>query len=256
MRDNTNPRYAGTGPKPLVASMGSIAASGGYYVAMPAGKVLAESTTITGSIGVFAALPNVSELAHKNGVHLELIKAGSIKGGGSPFQTLSPEERQPWQEMVDHAYDRFLEVVANGRPGLTRQRLVSETIEKQIFTYDEKGVPIKGPDGKPVTVKAVRYRADGGSYTPPQAKELGLIDGLADLPTTIATAAEIAKLSKYRAVVYERPKGLAEQLLGVELHQPNHPLGVETLGHALTPRLWYLSPQFELAGSLSAVTTP
>src|SRR5581483_8943476 len=60
LRDNTHPRFRGTGPKPLVASMGDLAASGGYYVAMPARKVVAEPTTITGSIGVFAALPNVS----------------------------------------------------------------------------------------------------------------------------------------------------------------------------------------------------
>src|SRR5205823_508360 len=76
LSDNANKRYSGTGPKPLVASMGNIAASGGYYIAMPASPVYAESTTITGSIGVFAALPNVSELANKNGIRLEMVKAG------------------------------------------------------------------------------------------------------------------------------------------------------------------------------------
>src|SRR5207248_685265 len=83
---------------------------------MPAEKVFAEKTTLTGSIGVFASLPNVSELANKNGVRMELIKAGPIKGSGSPFHELTPAERQPWQDMVDQAYDQFLDVVARGRP--------------------------------------------------------------------------------------------------------------------------------------------
>ena len=64
---------------------------------------------------MFAALPNVSELANKNGIKVEMVKAGDIKGGGSPFQPFTPDDRQPWQDMVDHAYDRFLTVVATGR---------------------------------------------------------------------------------------------------------------------------------------------
>ena len=254
LRDNTHIRYTGTGPKPIIASMGSVAASGGYYIAMPASKVVAETTTITGSIGVFAALPNAAEFAHNHGLKLELVKAGAIKGGGSPLQELSPDERQPWQDIVDHAYDRFLTVVSTGRPTLTKERLVNEKTERTIPKYNDRGEPIVGPDGKPVLHKHVRYRADGGTYTPPRAKELELIDAIADLPTAVKLAADAAGLTKYRAVLYEREKSLAEQLLGVSIQQPTAPLTTDNLATALTPRVWYLAPGYEAAGAL--VVTP
>lgn len=251
LRDNTHERFEGTGKKPLVASMGSIAASGGYYIATPAGKIVAEPTTITGAIGVFAALPNVADLAHNHGVKVELIKAGDIKAGGSPWQALSPDERQPWQDMVNHAYDRFLTVVAEGRPGLDKQKLVADKRQRQVPKYDDKGNPLTGPDGKPATVTVSRYRADGGTYTPPQAKELGLIDDIADLPTAVRLAAEAAGLTHYRAVSYTKQKSLAEELLGVELRQPAAPLSAEALAAAAAPRLWYLTPGYDLTGALA-----
>lgn len=252
LRDNTHPRFAGTGPKPLIASMGDMAASGGYYVAMPARTVLAEPTTITGSIGVFAALPNVSEFARDNGVKLILVKAGDLKAGGSPLQELSPGERQPWQDLVDHAYDRFLTVVSEGRK-IPRERLVGEKTERFVPKYDDKGNPLKGPDGKPEQVRVARYRADGGIFTPPQAKELGLIDEVATLPTAVRLAAEAAGLSRFRGVIYDRQKSLVEQALGVDLRQPAAPLGMESLAHAVSPRVWYLTPGHELAATVTSV---
>jgi protease-4 len=255
LRDNTHPRFVGTGPKPLVASMGDMAASGGYYVAMPARTVVAEPTTITGSIGVFAALPNVSEFAKENGIKLILVKAGDLKAGGSPLQELSPDERQPWQDLVDHAYDRFLAVVAEGRK-IPRERLVGEKTERVVPKYDDKGDLLKGPDGKPVTVRLTRYRADGGIFTPPQAKELGLIDEVATLPTAIRLAAEAAGLSRYRGVVYDRQKSLVEQVLGVDLRQPTPPLGLDSLAPVMSPRVWYLTPGHEIAASVTPVGQP
>src|SRR5262249_52706589 len=140
MRDGKSPRVPDARPKKLVASMGSIAASGGYYIAMPAEQVFAEPTTITGSIGVFASLPNVSEMGHKAGLRMELIKAGAIKASGSPFHELTPQERQPWQDMVDHAYERFLDVVAAGRPRLSKANLRGDALfEHEILQRDEKG---------------------------------------------------------------------------------------------------------------------
>jgi protease-4 len=256
LRDNTHTRFEGTGPKPLVASMGSIAASGGYYIATPASKIVAERTTITGAIGVFAALPNVAELAHNHGVKVELIKAGDIKASGSPWQTMTPDERQPWQDMVNHAYDRFLDVVAEGRLGLDKQKLVADKQQRQIPKYDDKGNPLKGPDGKPVMVTVSRYRADGGTYTPPQAKELGLIDDIADLPTAVRLAAEAAGLTHYRAVSYTKQKSLVEQVLGMELRQPAAPLSAEALAAAATPRLWYLAPGYDVTGALTSSPAP
>jgi protease-4 len=243
LRDNTHPRFTGSGPKPLVASMGSVAASGGYYVAMPAGKVFAEPTTVTGSIGVFVALPNVSELANKHGVRVELIKAGDIKAGGSFFHALSPAERQPWQDLVDHAYDRFLGVVATGRPGLSKERLVEDRATRTVPVYDDKGLPQLGSDGKPKTTAVTRYRADGGSYTAPEAKRLGLIDDLGELPDAVKHAATTAGLTRFRAVTYERPKTWLETVTGISVQQPG-----DGLSAVATPKLWYLAPHFDLNG--------
>src|SRR5262245_9619124 len=104
-----------TPAKPLVVSMASLAASGGYYIAMPAKHLVAERTSITGSIGVYAAFPNVSELAQKWGVKMEVIKRGDVKTSGSMFHDMTPQERQLWQDLIDHAYDQFLDVVRKGR---------------------------------------------------------------------------------------------------------------------------------------------
>jgi len=251
LRDNTHSRFQGSAPKPLVASMGDIAASGGYYVAMPARPVLAEPTTITGSIGVFAALPNASGFASEHGVKLILIKAGDLKAGGSPLQTLNPDERQPWQDLVDHAYDRFLAVVAEGR-GIPRERLTGEKSERVVPKFDDKGNPVKGPDGNPETIRVARYRADGGIYTPPQAKELGLIDDVATLPTAIRLAAEAAGVSRYKSIVYDRQKSLVEQILGVEVRQQSGLTPLDAIATAATPRVWYLTPGYELAALTSS----
>src|SRR5262249_43722741 len=93
LRDG-NPEKKTEGKKNLVVSMGGVAASGGYYIAMPAKTLIAEKTTITGSIGVYAALPNIHELADKYGVQMEIIKRGEVKDSGSMFKAMTPEERQ------------------------------------------------------------------------------------------------------------------------------------------------------------------
>ena len=252
LRAGQHPRYPDIKAKSLVASMGSVAASGGYYIAMPAEKVLAERTTITGSIGVFAALPNVSELAHKNGVRLELVKAGAIKGSGSPLHELTPAERQPWQDMVDQAYDHFLDVVAKGRPMLTKERLKSEVvIRKETFEYDDKGNPKKGKDGQATKVPVERVRADGGTYTATEARQFQLIDDIGVLEDAVTAVAQSAGLSEYRVITYEQPASLLQAILGV---RANSAAGADftQLANGLTPRVWYLAPQCEVAGILAA----
>jgi len=250
VRAGQHPRFPDVKAKPVVASMGSIAASGGYYIAMPAEKILAEKSTITGSIGVYAALPNVSKLANDHGVKLELIKAGSIKGSGSPLHELTPEERQPWQDMVDQAYDQFLDVVSKGRPQLSKDKLRSEVvIRKQANAYDDKGNVKKGGDGKPVQVPVERVRADGGSFTAAEAKQFGLIDDFGLLEDAVTAAATSAGLSNYRVVTYERDPTLMAFLFG---RTPASGPDLEQLANGLTPRLWYMSPQSELSGILAA----
>jgi len=247
MKTGQHPRHSGRSGKPIVASMGSIAASGGYYIAMPAQKVLAEKGTLTGSIGVYAALPNVAELANKNGVKLELIKAGGIKGSGSPLHSMSPEERQPWQDMVDQSYDQFLDVVATGRPKLTKEQLRSEGVmKKTVDLRDEKGNVIKNAK----QIEVVRFRADGGSFTASEAKNLGLIDDIGLLEDAVTAAASAAGINEYRVVTYKRQPSLIGMLFGMK--SPAESPDVQSISNGLTPRLWYMAPGSELSGIVAA----
>jgi protease IV len=243
LRDDTGRRFPGTGPKPVRVSMGGLAASGGYYVAMAGHPVAAEVTTLTGSIGVFAMLPNVAELAHRHGVRVELIKAGAIKASGSFFHELSPQERQTWQDMVDSAYDLFLDRIATGRR-TTREKLRDDVVLRgEAVARDDKGTP-KLENGKEVKVPYTRTRADGGTFTAAQAKQFGLVDTIEDLPAVIRAAAADAGLSHFRAVTYERPRGVLDVLLTGEARarQSAEEQALRGLGAALTPRVWYLSP--------------
>jgi protease IV len=132
LRDGDKERK--TDPKTLVVSMGSLAASGGYYVAMPARPLFAEPTTITGSIGVYTAFPNVKELGDKIGFHMNLVKQGSLKDSGWPFEEMTADERRVWQDFVNHAYLQFVHVVEEGRKDLKGQLLKPIPIEPVVVT--------------------------------------------------------------------------------------------------------------------------
>jgi protease IV len=251
LRDNTHLAYEGTEPKPITASMGSIAASGGYYIAMPANRVLADTTTITGSIGVFAALPNVSEFASKHGIKMELIRAGNIKAGGSPLQPLRPEERQPWQDMIDEAYDRFVTVVAEGRKNLTKEQLREQVLAREVPVYNDIGLTVNNEQGQPVTRIQTRYRADGGTFTPTQALELDLIDEIGDIHAALRHAANSAGLTRFEAVSYKKEPTWAERLIGIRIAQSQDSPSISTLAASLTPRVWYLAPGYEVSATLS-----
>lgn len=240
LRDDTNRRFKSTGKKPVVVSMGGIAASGGYYIAVAGSPIVAERTTITGSIGVFAALPNIAKLSEENGVRVELIKAGGMKASGSFFHELSPQERQTWQDTVDSAYATFLEVIEKGRPKLNRAALTEEAvINKPVPKRDDKG-DIERVDGKEVMVPYRRVRADGATFTAEQAKQFGLIDDIGDLPAAVKLAAQQVNLSNYKAVTFTQPPTLLKSLTGINAASNSLDLG--RLGAALTPRLWYLAP--------------
>src|SRR5262249_50832365 len=147
-----------TRPKPLVVSMGSIAASGGYYDAMPARTLFAEKTTLTGSIGVFASFPNIKGFTDEHKVYMITIKQGEIKESGSPFKEMTDKERQVWQDLVDHAYDQFLAVVEQGRPDLKKEKLLEAIAIQPVNAGPHKAEAPPPP-------KYTRYRADGGIYT-------------------------------------------------------------------------------------------
>ena len=250
MVDGSHPRHPEYKPKKLIASMGAIAASGGYYIAMPAEKVFVEKSTITGSIGVYASFPNVAGLGEKYGVKMELIKAGGIKGSGSPFHEMTPAERQPWQDMVDQAYGQFLDVVAKGRPQLTAARLRDEVVSKKnVSKRDTKGNIINGADGKPQLVEVSRIRADGGTFTAAEAKEYGLVDTVGQLEDAVAALANSAGISEYRVITYERPPSLLTSLLGIDAKVPS--IDSQHLSASLSPRLWHMTPGSEVGGLIA-----
>jgi protease-4 len=237
----------GTAAKPLVVSMASMAASGGYYVAMPAHTLYAERTTLTGSVGVFASFPDVTGLSDKIGVDMTIIKRGAVKASGSPFRKLSDEEYAVWDAMVGHAYDQFLAVVKEGRGDRLKADLTAKVID------EDRMVPFDTKDQKeqtkvePRKVHYTRQLADGGIWTADEALKYGLIDKVGYLDDAIKEAHDQAQLGDdWKAVTYERPSLLSALLGGGKVQEP------AKLADAATPRLWYLAPQSELAGVLKA----
>lgn len=147
--------------KPVIASFGDAAASGGYYVAAPARTIFAEPTTLTGSIGVFSLKISVGELLAKIGVQEEAIERGPLSNGGSIYREMTIEERQVMERQVDAAYSKFLDVVATGRKK---------------------------------AVEDVRQVAEGRIWSGEDAKRLGLVDELGGLLEALARAKRDAGL--------------------------------------------------------------
>jgi len=145
--------------KPVVASLGGVAASGGYYVASACQAIVANPGTITGSIGVIMELGNVQGLLQKIGVQAEVLKAGEYKDMGSPVRPLTDSERRLFQEMIDSVHVQFIGAVA---------------------------------DGRKMEEARVRALADGRIFSGEQARALGLVDALGGLQDAIAMAAERA----------------------------------------------------------------
>jgi protease-4 len=163
-------RLRGSG-KSVVASMGSTAASGGYYVACAAQKIVANPGTTTGSIGVIMEMMNATELLNKIGVHFEVIKSGKYKDSGSPFRSMTEEDRQLFQKYVDDAYQQFVGVVST---------------ERQL----EKAAVLK--------------LADGRVFTGQQAKAIGLVDTLGTYQDALAIAAEMGGIEGPPKVVTQK----------------------------------------------------
>jgi protease-4 len=243
-----------TKAKPLVVSMASLAASGGYYIAMPAKTLFAERTSITGSIGVYAAFPNISKLASDYGVKLDIIKRGEVKASGNMFESMTAEERQVWDDMIEHAYQEFLDVVKEGRGNKLKYPLQAEIKEehKKIPDIDKDGKIIK-ENGQTKMVDYVRRLADGGIYTADKAKKYGLIDDIGYLDDALAEARKQAGLgTNVRVITYEKPLTLLTLLTGADASQPGVKLDLNQLAHGAMPRLWYLAPQSGLSGFLAA----
>jgi len=167
--------------KPLVVSMGDYAASGGYYISAPADSIFAQPNTLTGSIGVFRIMPNLSQtFGDELGIDWDSVKVSDRAIGYSPFFDLTPAEQQYVQRETDAAYELFLSRVAEGR-GMTRD--------------------------------AVHEVAQGRVWTGQRALDKGLVDKTGDLQRAIASAATLAELDDYRVVNYPQVKDPFTQLL-------------------------------------------
>lgn len=157
----------------VIASMGSVAASGGYYIACAADSIMANPGTTTGSIGVISEMMNLTELLNKIGVRFEVIKSGKYKDSGSPYRSMNEEDRKYFQGYVDDAYQQFVGVVAEAR-----------RMEK---------------------TKVLQY-ADGRVFTGQQALAFGLVDRLGTYQDALALAAEAAGIEGRPHVVSSRKR--------------------------------------------------
>jgi protease-4 len=159
--------------KKIVVSMGSVAASGGYYIASPAARIVANPGTLTGSIGVIMEIPNVEGLLNKIGVKTEVIKSGRHKDIASVFRGIKKEEREILQGVLDNVHEQFIKAVAEGRKML------------------------------PEDVKEI---ADGRIFTGEQALKVGLIDELGNLEDAIKTAAQLSGIKGEPVVVSKKER--------------------------------------------------
>jgi protease-4 len=167
--------------RPVVASMGDVAASGGYYVAAPADKIVAAPATMTGSIGVIIETMEYHELLGKIGVSGNTITSGTYKDMGSPFRVMTADERKIFKTMVDDVYEQFVEAVAEGR-GMKKEE--------------------------------VKRLADGRVYTGRQAQKVGLVDELGTFRDSIRVAAREAGITGEPTVKFFGRVTLLDALMG------------------------------------------
>ncbi len=161
------------GKKKVVVSMGTVAASGGYYISAPADKIVANAGTLTGSIGVIMEIPNISGLMQKIGVETQVIKSGEHKDIASMFKSLQPEEKQILQNVLDDVHNQFIQAVSEGRG----------------MKFEE-----------------IKKLADGRIFTGRMAKEAGLIDELGNLQDAIRLAGKLTGIEGEPEVVQKKEK--------------------------------------------------
>jgi len=194
--------------KPVVVSMGSVAASGGYYIAAPAQRILANPGTITGSIGVIMEFTNIQELLGKIGLQNAVVKSGEHKDIGSPTRPMSERDRQILQELIDDVHQQFMTAIAEGRK---------------------------------MDMNKVRALADGRIFSGNQALKLGLVDELGNLQDAIRVAGKLGGIEGEPAVVY--PPDPRPRLLDYLVEQGASQIG-EVLKGDVQPGLQFVWPGF------------
>jgi len=182
--------------KPLIVSIGTIAASGGYYLAIAGERLFATPGSITGSIGVIMAFPDYRELMGKIGVKTEVVKSGQFKDIGSSSREFSAADRQLLQEMIDDVHEQFVQAISEGRN---------------------------------IPVERLQPFVDGRIFTGRQAQQIGFIDELGTFNDAVKYAAKVSGLGEEPNLVYPEPEprdfierliqGAASRYLGVDLKQ-------------------------------------
>lgn len=183
--------------KPVVVSMGDYAASGGYYISCAANKIVAERTTLTGSIGVFGIFPNFAGTFEKLGLTTDVVKTDTYADLGDFSRPMRADEQALIQHSVEHTYDLFLTRCADGR-GMTKAEI------------DSIG--------------------QGRVWTGEQALELGLVDELGGLDTAIREAARLAELTDYTVTESDGPKNFLTELLGKQLDEAKVAIAKSVMG--------------------------
>ena len=170
--------------KKVVTSMGSVAASGGYYIACASNLIVANPGTITGSIGVLMEFSNFEDLLKKIGIKGVVLKSGEHKDIGSPFREMTPEEKGIMQEVLDNVHHQFVQAVAEGRK---------------------------------LDLSKVVQIADGRIFTGEQAKNMGLVDRMGNLQDTIDMTAEMVGIKGKPYVLYPKKRFSILELLMREM---------------------------------------
>jgi len=166
--------------KKIVVSMGSVAASGGYYISAPADRIIANPGTITGSIGVIMVIPNLKGLLDKVGIKTEVVKSGRHKDLASVFRGIGQEEREIIQGVMDDVHEQFIAAVSECRK---------------------------------IPIEKIRMIADGRIFSGRQAINVGLVDEVGDLEYAIKSAAKLAGIEGEPEVVSKAEKGALSRLL-------------------------------------------
>jgi protease-4 len=159
--------------KKIVVSMGSVAASGGYYIASPATRIVANPGTLTGSIGVIMEIPNFAGLMNKLGIKSEVVKSGRHKDIASVFRGIKKEDREILQNVLDNVHDQFILAVAEGRKML---------------------------------LEDVRKIADGRIFTGEQALKVGLIDEIGNLEDAVKLAGKLSGIKGEPEVISKKER--------------------------------------------------
>jgi len=192
--------------KKVLVSVGSVAASGGYYIACGADKIMANPGSITGSIGVIVESLNVEELLNKLGLKSVVVKSGKVKDMGSPFRPMTDEEKKLLQGVLDSVHEQFIRAVAEGR-----------------------NLPLE----------KVRELADGRIFSGEQARALGLVDELGNFEDAIALAAKLAGIKGEPEVIYREKKRFS--ILDLLLQETASKI-LEGLRENSSLNFWYYGP--------------